>query len=85
MIDALFEEGGVLGESGGEEGFGRKKENDELGSGLELGLVVFGGELANVCGDLVGVAGEVAVAIFVGVSFERVEVCLLYTSDAADD
>ena len=48
MIDALLEEGGVLGESGGEEGLGRKEENDELGSGLELGLVVFGGELANV-------------------------------------
>ena len=74
LIDALLEEGGVLGKSGGEEGLGRKEENDEFRGGLELGLVIFGGELANVCGDLVGVAGEVAVAIFVGVSFERVEV-----------
>ena len=74
LINALLEEGRILGECCREEGFGREEENDELGSGLELGLVVFRCELADVRGDLVGVTGEMAVAVFVGVGFERVEI-----------
>ena len=74
LVDTFLDEGGVLGEGGGEDGFAGEEEDHELGGGGELVLVGLGRELADVIADLPGVAEEGGVAGGVVLGLEGVEV-----------